>query len=390
MTHDVEGLRTSATSLYVHVPFCVVKCGYCDFTSYVVEDQAVHDLFLRALDCELRSTRLPRSPHTVFVGGGTPSHLSPERLRELFAILARHVDLGSAREVTMEANPESIDEQKAAIALAGGATRLSMGVQSFDAKRLQFLDRAHSADRAKDAFRAMRHAGAKNISIDLIFGLPDQTVCDWDADLTQALELQPDHMSCYSLTYEPGTRLHRDLRQGRVVPVEEEADRAMFLHTRTTLSRHGYAAYEISNFAGRGGPSLHNDHYWLQGDYVGVGPGASSHRNGVRHTNLKTIEAWATAALAGVPPAASAETLTARQRLGEALWLGIRRMDGIDVAAAERRIGLAAAPLLGGVMDEQVKRGWIQRDGSNIRLTDEGLLVADVVGSAYLMPGSDA
>ena len=290
----------------------------------------------------------------------------------------------------MEANPESIDEEKAAIALAGGATRLSMGVQSFDAKRLKFLDRAHSADRAKDAFRAMRRAGARNLSIDLIFGLPEQTVDDWDSDLAQALELQPDHMSCYSLTYEPGTRLHRDLRQGRVVPVEEEADRAMFLRTRETLSQNGYDAYEISNFAGRGGPSLHNDHYWLQGDYVGVGPGASSHRGGVRHSNLKPIEAWSRAALAGVPPAASAETLTARQRLGEALWLGIRRRDGIDLADAEKRIGIDAAPLLGDVLDDHVKKGWIERSGSRIRLTEGGLLVADVVGSAYLLPGSDA
>lgn len=389
MTNDASSRAGNATSLYVHVPFCVVKCGYCDFTSYVIEDQSVHDVFLRALDAELKSTRVPRAPHTVFVGGGTPSHLSPDRLKELFAILARHVDLGSAREVTMEANPESIDEQKAAIALAGGATRLSMGVQSFDAKRLKFLDRAHSAQRAKDAFSAMRRAGVANLSIDLIFGLPEQTVPEWESDLEQALELRPDHMSCYSLTYEPGTRLHRDLRQGRVVPVEEEADRAMFLRTRERLSEHGYEAYEISNFAGRGGPSLHNDHYWLQGDYVGVGPGASSHRAGVRHTNLKPIDAWANAALTGLPPAASAETLSAKQRLGEALWLGIRRRDGIDVASVERRIGIESAPLLGDVLADHAKRGWIERVGSRIRLTIEGLLVADVVGSAYLLPGSN-
>ena len=378
------------TSLYVHVPFCVVKCGYCDFTSYVVEDQSVHDLFLRALDQELSSTTVPRRPHTVFVGGGTPSHLAPHRLKELFAILSRHVDLAAAKEVTMEANPESIDEEKTAIALGGGVTRFSMGVQSFDPQRLAFLDRAHSGDRAKAAFGAMRRAGAKNASMDLIFGLPGQTVAQWESDLEQALELGPDHLSCYSLTYEPGTRLHRDLRQGRVVPVEEEADRAMFLRTRELLTARGFVAYEISNFAGRGGPSLHNDHYWLQGDYVGVGPGASSHREGVRHTNLKPIEAWARAALDGIPPAASAETLTPRQRLGEALWLGIRRADGIDLAEIARRVGIAAEPLLSRTFAEHERNGWIERAGSRLRLTPQGLLVADVVGSAYLLPGSDA
>ncbi len=380
----------AGSSLYVHVPFCVVKCGYCDFTSYVVEDQSVHDLFLRALDRELESTTLPQRPTTVFVGGGTPSHLAPHRLRELFATLARHVDLRAASEVTMEANPESIDEEKASIALEGGVTRFSMGVQSFDPARLKFLDRAHTGDRAKDAFLQLRRAGAKNASIDLIFGLPQQTVDQWDCDLDQALAMQPDHLSCYSLTYEPGTRLHRDLRQGRVVPVEEDADRAMFLHTRSKLAAHGFAAYEVSNFAGRGGPSLHNDHYWLQGDYVGVGPGASSHRCGVRHTNLKPIEAWARAALEGVTPAASAETLTKSQRLGEALWLGIRRTDGIDVRAIEQRLGIDATPMLGRVFEEHARAGWIERIGTRIRLTADGLLVADAVGSAYLLPDSDA
>ncbi|MEQ1633765.1 MAG: radical SAM family heme chaperone HemW [Planctomycetota bacterium] len=374
-----------ATSLYVHVPFCVVKCGYCDFTSYVVEDTSVHDAFLRALDAELKSTTVPRSPSTVFVGGGTPSHLSTDRLNTLFEILARHVDLRGCVEVSMESNPESINEEKVEIALRHGVTRFSMGVQSFDPERLRFLDRAHSGPRAREAFAELKRAGADNVSLDLIFGLPGQTVAQWEADLAIALELRPDHLSCYSLTFEPGTRLHRDLRQGRVVPVEEEADRAMFLRTREVLAEAGYRAYEISNFAGRGGPCRHNDHYWLQGDYVGVGPGASSHRRGVRHTNQKPIDAWVRAALDGLPPVATAETLTPMQRLGEALWLGIRRVDGIDIAAIEARIGLAVEPMMAKVFAIHLANGWIERDGTRLRLTPAGLLVADVVGSDYLV-----
>src|SRR5262245_37034789 len=267
----IERSSDDGTSLYVHVPFCVVKCGYCDFTSYVVEDSSVHDTFLRALDAELALTTVPRHPTTVFVGGGTPSHLAPQRLEALFALLRRHVDLDACDEVTMEANPESIDRRKAASALAAVGCRFSMGVQSFDAARLRFLDHAHSAERVAVAVGELRAAGVTNLSLDLIFGLPGQSLPSWEDDLERALALQPDHLSCYALTYEPGTRLTHELRTGRIARLDEEDERRMFLRTREVLHAVGFHAYEISNFAGRGGPCRHNDHYWLQGDYVGVG-----------------------------------------------------------------------------------------------------------------------
>ncbi len=372
------------TSLYVHVPFCVVKCGYCDFTSYVVEDEAAHDQFLSALDAELGLAVVPGRPRTVFLGGGTPSYLSPARLLRLMQILSRHVDLGRCAEVTMEANPESLTEEKADIALKHGVNRFSMGVQSFDADRLRFLDRAHSAERAVEAFAALRRAGAANVSIDMIFGLPGQTPAQWDDDLSRALELGPDHLSCYSLTFEPGTRFHRDLRQGKVTPIDEEHDRAMFVRTRSRLAEAGFYAYEISNFAGRGGPCRHNDHYWLQGDYVGVGPGASSHRAGVRHTNLKGLEAWARSALGGMPPVASAETLSPQQRLGEALWLGIRRADGVCLGDVERRVARRLDDAVHSTMRRHEQSGHVRVDGGVLKLTEEGLLVADSIGADYL------
>jgi oxygen-independent coproporphyrinogen-3 oxidase len=237
----------------------------------------------------------------------------------------------------MEANPESVTAEKAAIARAHGVTRMSMGVQSFHPHHLRFLDRAHTAERAEEAFAVLRASGCENISVDMIFSVPGQTLAEWHADLERVLRLRPDHLSCYNLTFEPGTRLHRDLQQGRIEPNDEETDRAMFLATRERLAAAGFEAYEISNFAGRGGPSRHNDHYWLQGDYVGIGPGASSHRRGVRCTNLKTVESWAGAVLDGTPGAASAETLRPLQRAAEALWLGIRRRDGVDLDLVARR-----------------------------------------------------
>lgn len=380
-------LPGDGTSLYVHVPFCVVKCGYCDFNSYVVDDRSVHDRFLDALEAELVRDWRFGTPVSVFVGGGTPTLLDPERFRRLFELLARHVPLGECREVTMEANPESVTAEKAAIARAHGVTRMSMGVQSFHPHHLRFLDRAHTAERAEEAFAVLRASGCENISVDMIFSVPGQTLAEWHTDLERVLRLRPDHLSCYNLTFEPGTRLHRDLQQGRIEPNDEETDRAMFLATRERLAAAGFEAYEISNFAGRGGPSRHNDHYWLQGDYVGIGPGASSHRRGVRCTNLKTVESWAGAVLDGTPGAASAETLRPLQRAAEALWLGIRRRDGVDLERVARRTAVSLSPFEPTIVRHEAA-GFLVRRGASIVLTPAGVLLADMVGGDLLSVGS--
>jgi oxygen-independent coproporphyrinogen-3 oxidase len=372
------------TSLYVHVPFCVVKCGYCDFNSYEVADRAVFDRYLAALDAELRLREVPRRPYTVFVGGGTPTFLDPPRFARLFEILRAHVDLDEVREVTVEANPESLTAEKAAIARAAGVRRASVGAQSFDAARLRFLDRAHDAAAIGAAVAALRGAGFDNLSLDLMFGLPGQRLADWDRDLEAALGLGPDHLSCYHLSFEPGTRLTRDLRRGRVAANDEDEDRRMFHHTRARLGAAGFTAYEVSNFAGRGGPCLHNDHYWLQGDYIGVGPGASSHRAGWRGTNLKPVEAWAAALERGLPPTGEAETLPARQRLGEAIWLGIRRAAGVDLDALAGRLGLDPREVFAAEIARWTAAGLVEHDGQRLRLSAEGLPFGDEVGAAFL------
>jgi oxygen-independent coproporphyrinogen-3 oxidase len=225
------------------------------------------------------------------------------------------------------------------------------------------------------------------VSVDLMFGIPGETPEEWAEDLERALALRPDHLSCYNLTFEPGTRLFRDLQRGGVSANEQEVDSAMFVHTRQRLAAAGFAAYEVSNFAGRGGPCRHNDHYWLQGDYVGVGPGASSHRAGVRSTNLKAVEAWADSALRGVPCAATAETLRPAQRASEALWLGIRRTEGVDLAAIAARLRLPVPAMFAAALQAHERARWIVREGSSVRLTDEGLLMADRVGADFLAIG---
>jgi oxygen-independent coproporphyrinogen-3 oxidase len=343
-------------------------------------------VFLDALAAELRREWRFGTPTSVFFGGGTPSLLDPVRLTRLFDVVGANVPLRACGEVTMEANPESVTAEKAAIALAAGVNRMSVGVQSFHAHHLRFLDRAHGAERAEQAFAALRDAGCTNVSVDLMFGIPGETEAEWRADLERALALRPDHLSCYNLTFEPGTRLHRDLQQGRVAPNDEEVDRAMFTWTRERLAANGFDAYEVSNFAGAGGPCRHNDHYWLQGDYVGVGPGASSHRRGVRATNLKPVEAWAKAALAGLPCAGSAETLHPRQRAAEAVWLGLRRRDGVDLEAVCARIDVPAEPFRA-LAARQERAGLVAVAGGRLRLTPAGLLLADHVSGEHLALG---
>ena len=372
------------TSLYVHVPFCVVKCGYCDFNSYVIEEEAAHDRFLEALQLELRRRWRNQQPVSVFIGGGTPSLLSVGRIERLLSIVSEHVDLGACAEVSMEANPESFTVEKARAARAGGVRRVSIGTQSFHAHHLRFLDRAHDAEGAEAAFAAARAAGIDNVSIDLMFGIPGETFAEWQSDLERALQLGTDHLSCYNLTFEPGTRLQRDRQRGKTGPNAQELDRAMFEFTRERLRGAGFEAYEVSNFASRGGPCRHNDHYWLQGNYIGVGPGASSHCDGVRVSNIKALEPWADAAFAGMTCTSTAETLRPLQRVAEALWLGIRRTTGVDIGDISRRIGVHARELFGPAIARHQAKRCVDYEGSRVRLVGEGLLLADQVGGDYL------
>ena len=376
--------RHDDTSLYVHVPFCVVKCGYCDFNSYAIADVDAHRRFVAALDAELGGVAPPRTPATVFIGGGTPTYLGEAEFAAFFDVLARHVDLPGCAEVSMEANPESVTPAKARIAHAAGVRRASIGVQTFAPDGLRFLDRAHDADAVARAVDAFREAGFDNLSLDLIYGLPGQSLEAWDADLDRALALRPDHLSCYNLTFEPGTRLTRDLERGRVAPNDDAQDRRLFEHTHARLAAAGFWPYEVSNFAGRGGPCRHNDRYWLQHDYVGVGPGAASHRGGWRGTNLKPLDAWADAVERGLPGTGEAEWLDRPARVGEALWLGLRRRDGVDLRAIGARVGVSVETVVGAELDELVGSGRLEREGTVVRLAPDWLPFADVVGAAFL------
>ncbi|MEY2806814.1 MAG: Oxygen-independent coproporphyrinogen-III oxidase 1 [Planctomycetota bacterium] len=327
---------TVGTPLYVHLPFCAAKCHYCDFYSVPADG---HDRrgMVNAILAEAR-VRAPRAPSTVFFGGGTPSLLEPDELALLFDGLD---DLcgwrTSSRETTVECNPESLDQAKAATLLALGATRLSIGFQSLDASTLQLFGRVHGVEDSFRAYAAARAAGATNINIDLIYATPEQPLEQWLDHLDRVLALGPDHVSAYNLTFEEDTVFRRWLEQGRLRRQDEEQELRFFEDTRARLAQGGWPAYEISNFARAGRECAHNLHYWRNGDYVGLGPSAVSKQGATRSGNIKAIGAYAREALESRRPQAWEETPTDRQRLAETWWLGLRTREGLSRAAARAR-----------------------------------------------------
>lgn len=324
------------TPLYVHLPFCAAKCHYCDFYSVPAEG---HDrgAMVDAILAEAR-LRAPRHPSLVFLGGGTPSLLDRDELARLLDGLDAICGWrASSAETTAECNPESLDRDKAAALLALGVSRLSIGFQSLDPQTLQLFGRVHGVDDSFAAYEAARAAGAANVNIDLIYAVPGQDPEQWQRDLARVLDLGPDHVSAYNLTFEEETVFRRWLEQGKLKKQDEESELRFFVETRAALAARSLEPYEISNFAKRGRECRHNLNYWRNGEYVGLGPSAVSKTGTRRSGNIKAIGAYVRAALEGARPQAWEETPTALQRLAETWWLGLRTRDGLSAAEARER-----------------------------------------------------
>jgi oxygen-independent coproporphyrinogen-3 oxidase len=375
------------TALYVHFPFCAAKCTYCDFFSLPAAGQDLVGALAALTEETLR--RAPERPSTVFLGGGTPS-LYPARDLALF--LDRLDDRtgfrASAREVTIECNPESLDESKVEALLRAGITRFSIGVQSLRPEVLSWFGRVHSADQGLKAVQAAQRAGARRVSADLIYAFPGQSASLWRADLDAVLALGLEHLSAYNLTYEEGTLLHRQLQQGRSAPLDEELELELFELTQQRCRAHGLEAYEISNYARPGAESLHNGIYWANLDYVGVGPSAVSRVEGARFGNPRSLGAWRAAIEAGRPGAGWLERPSELQRLGESWWLGLRRRAGVEPgeAAAAAAVSLAspAALLAEARAESLVQQGLLERSTGRWRLTPRGWPLADAVARRFL------
>jgi oxygen-independent coproporphyrinogen-3 oxidase len=365
--------ESACRHLYVHVPFCRRRCSYCDFSIAVRKDVPAEEfstLVARELAIRPDAGTITQLD-SLYFGGGTPSHLGPAGVAFLIRILKDSgATLSSGAEVTLEANPEDIDPEAVTAWLEAGVNRLSIGIQSFHAGVLDWMHRGHSAEAAADAFRIARAAGFANLSIDLIFGLPERLGRSWEADLSRAIDLAPDHVSLYSLTVEPRTPLGRWTARGDEAAPSDDRQADEFMVAHETLQGAGWEHYEVSNYARPGFRSRHNSSYWRRVPYIGVGPSAHSFDGRARRWNTEAFAAWAAQVRAGTDPRGGGEVVSDDQRRAEHAYLGLRT----DAGAA----------LAGGDLDRArswERMGWATIDAGLVRLTAAGWLRLDALAA---------
>ena len=360
--------------VYVHIPFCARRCSYCDFSIAVRRDVPV-DEYLAALDAELR-TRFGDGPvgevDTIYFGGGTPSRLGADGLARALALVARRFPLAPGAEVTAEANPEDVNETAATTWRAAGINRLSLGSQSFDDRVLSWMHRTHDADAIGAAVWASRAGGIENLSLDLIFALPEALRRDFTRDVELLLALRPDHVSLYGLTVEQGTPLGKWVARGAAVEQPEEGYERDFLSAHRLLTAAGFDHYEVSNYGRTGRRSRHNSSYWSGASYVGVGPAAHGFDGETRRWNVRGYAAWRDAALTGADPMEGSERLTPANRVAESVYLGLRSDAGLVLTDADRPV---VAPW--------IEAGWANVESDDrLRCTADGWLRLDALAAA--------
>jgi oxygen-independent coproporphyrinogen III oxidase len=362
---------------YIHIPFCVHRCGYCNFSVVAGRDDLIEPL-LAALATELSWLGEPREVDTLYFGGGTPTYLAPEPLRRLCELVLHWHPLAAGYEWTVEANPGDLDAERLAVLAEYGVNRLSLGIQSFNAQKLKLLERNHNAVDIESALLLSRQA-AMGVSLDLIFGVPGETLGQWQADLRQAIDLAPDHISTYGLTFEQGTSFWNRRQHGELLQIDEELERDMYLAAIDTLTAAGFEHYEISNFARPGHRSRHNETYWSGRGYFAAGPGAARYVDGLRQTNHRSTTTYLDRVRRGESPVAEEECLDDEQRARESLVFSLRRLEGITRTQFATRTGFDLDSLVGGTIAQFVKLKMLADDGERVQLTREGLLVSDSI-----------
>ena len=366
--------------IYIHIPFCRSKCQYCDFYSIGgSRDRRLVDNYLQALSEHFKETGALATDYvdTVYFGGGTPSFFGADNLRRIFAELQHRFRVDKDAEITFEANPDSVSDNLLRKLRADGFNRMSLGVQSDHDDVLQKLGRPHTYVQARTAFQKARACGFDNISLDLMYGLPNQSAEQWEQTLTHVLNLRPEHISCYGLKLEPGTPLW-EYRDAANLPSDEvQAD--MYLNTVEILEASGYRQYEISNFSKPGFESRHNLKYWLGDEYIGFGPAASSDFAGKRFTNNRDIQNYIRGVLKqDVTILLECESIPARERAGEYVMLRLRTTQGISPEEYEKQYLMPFAPLLAAIEPLAAREYFVQKDGRWI-LTPKGFLVSNQI-----------
>ena len=378
----INTMQKKPTSAYVHIPFCTQICYYCDFSKVFIKNQPV-DSYLEHLLQEFHSYDIQKL-RTLYIGGGTPTALSALQLEVLLDGLTKNLDLSVLEELTIEANPGDLDEDKIAVLKNSAVNRVSLGVQTFDDKMLKKIGRSHLERDIYENIDRLKLAGFDNISIDLIYALPGQTMDQVKDNVAKAIALDIPHMSLYSLILENHTVFMNRMRRGKLPLPKEEVEAEMFEYIIAELERAGFEHYEISNFSKPGFESRHNLMYWDNAEYYGIGAGASGYVNGVRYKNHGPIRHYLKAVEEG-NARINEEHLSLREQMEEEMFLGLRKKTGVSKARFEEKFGTSFENLYGQVVRDLCHQGLLQVEGQQIRMTKRGLFLGDTVAERFIL-----
>ena len=375
-------MQKKPTSAYVHIPFCTQICYYCDFSKVFIKNQPV-DSYLEHLLQEFHSYDIQKL-RTLYIGGGTPTALSAPQLEVLLDGLTKNLDLSVLEELTIEANPGDLDEDKIAVLKNSAVNRVSLGVQTFDDKMLKKIGRSHLEKDIYENIDRLKLAGFDNISIDLIYALPGQTMDQVKDNVAKAIALDIPHMSLYSLILENHTVFMNRMRRGKLPLPKEELEAEMFEYIIAELERAGFEHYEISNFSKQGFESRHNLMYWDNAEYYGIGAGASGYVDGVRYKNHGPIRHYLKAVEEG-NARFNEEHLSQREQMEEEMFLGLRKKSGVSIARFEEKFERSFQELYGDIVKDLIQQGLMQIDGDRVRMTKRGLFLGDTVAERFIL-----
>jgi oxygen-independent coproporphyrinogen-3 oxidase len=369
--------------LYLHIPFCSAICNYCNFNRGLF-DAALKAKYVDALVSHIDRTGRGEAADTVYFGGGTPSLLEPGEIGRLIAVCRERFDLAPDAEITLETNPETSSHARMEGFRAAGVNRVSFGVQSFREAELRRLGRIHSVERAREAVREARAAGFDNVSLDLMMWLPQQTLEDWRESVEALIDVGPEHASLYLLELYPNAPLKEDMARGGWSLAPDEDAAKMYLWALTRLEEAGLRQYEISNVTRHGRTSKHNLKYWTDGEWLGFGCGAHSTLGGVRWKNVADTQTYVRRIADDVPVDIERRVLTPAERLEEALFTGLRLVDGIDIELAGKAYGVNVWTRYGPALQPYIEAGLARREGTRLRLTREGMLLANEIMAVFV------
>ena len=378
----ISTMQKKPTSAYVHIPFCTQICYYCDFSKVFIKNQPV-DSYLKHLLEEFQTYDIQKL-RTLYIGGGTPTALSAPQLEVLLKGLTKNLDLSALEELTIEANPGDLDEDKIAVLKNSAVNRVSLGVQTFDDKMLKKIGRSHLEKDIYENIDRLKLAGFDNISIDLIYALPGQTMEQVKENVAKAIGLDIPHMSLYSLILENHTVFMNRMRRGKLPLPKEELEAEMFEYIISELERAGFEHYEISNFSKPDFESRHNLMYWDNAEYYGIGAGASGYVNGVRYKNHGPIRHYLSAVEEG-NARITEEHLSQKEQMEEEMFLGLRKKSGVSMARFEEKFGRSFDGLYGEIVKDLVQQGLMQIEGDRVRMTKRGLFLGDTVAERFIL-----